>query len=78
MSEHEEVTEFLRAANPNRWPNTADELRAVESVLADVYEPEGVRIWLRAKQVRFGGRTALEMIGAGHGDQVLAAAKSLT
>jgi hypothetical protein len=46
-------------------------------VLADVYKPEGVRIWLTTKHRQFGGLTVDEMIAAGRKEEVLAAAESL-
>ena len=47
-------------------------------VLAEVYKPEGVHIWMTAKHQQFGGLTVDEMIAAGRKEEVLAAAEGLT
>lgn len=51
-----------------------EELR---SMLAEVYRPEGVRIWLSAPHKQFGGLTVDEMLDADREDEVLAAAERL-
>lgn len=51
-----------------------DELRRL---LAEVYRPEGVDIWLTAKHEQFGGLTVDEMMDADREDEVLAAAERL-
>lgn len=59
-----------------------DELRHqatshIETLLAEVYEPEGVRIWMTSPHRRFGGKTATEMITEGRASEVLAAVNIL-
>jgi hypothetical protein len=49
----------------------------ITAVLDEVYEPEGVRIWLHSHQPRFGLQRAVDLIAAGRGDEVLLAAQSL-
>lgn len=46
-------------------------------MLAEVYKPEGVDIWLNAKQERFGGRSALDCLADGDLTQPLQAAEQL-
>jgi hypothetical protein len=51
-----------------------DELR---DLLAEVYLPEGVEVWLTAKHRQFGGLTVDEMMDTDREDEVLAAAERL-
>lgn len=56
--------------------------RAVQYVelwrmLTEVYKPEGVEAWLNAKQVRFGGRSALDCLADGDLTLPLQAAEQL-
>lgn len=52
------------------WP----ELRAM---LAEVYLPEGVDLWLSCSHKQFGGMTVEQMFEAGRADEVLAVAERL-
>jgi hypothetical protein len=49
----------------------------LREMLAEVYTPEGVAIWLSAKHKQFGGLTVDEMLDADREDEVLAAAEVL-
>jgi hypothetical protein len=49
----------------------------IESLLAEVYEPEGVQIWMTAPHRWFKGKTATEMIAEGRSSEVLAAVNIL-
>jgi hypothetical protein len=62
--------------------NADDELRDqatshIESLLSEVYEPEGVRIWMTSPHQWFKGKSAIEMIAAGRSNEVLAAVNIL-
>lgn len=46
-------------------------------LLADVYNPDGVRIWLDSCHKEFSGLTVAEMEAAGRMDEVLAAVERL-
>lgn len=47
----------------------------VESLLSELYEPEGVQIWMTSPQRWFGGRRAVDLIAEGRAEEVLAAIK---
>lgn len=47
------------------------ELKYVIEGLADVFEDEGIEIWLHSRQRRFEGRTPLELLQEGRFDDVL-------
>ena len=49
----------------------------IETLLAEVYEPEGVAIWMSAPHTWFKGKTAVEMIAEGRSTEVLAAVNIL-
>lgn len=49
----------------------------IRAELATVYHPEGVDIWMAARQERFGGRTALECIEQGDAEMVSQAVDQL-
>ena len=49
-----------------------DILTQIKTALAEVYTPEGCRIWMGAKQQQWGGLTVDEMLERGRGDEVLA------
>jgi len=62
--------------------STDDELRDqarshIESILSEVYEPEGVTIWMTSPHRWFGGKSATDMINEGRATEVLAAANRL-
>jgi hypothetical protein len=48
-----------------------EQIAEVRAKCAEVYTPEGVDIWMSARQRYFYGRTALEMIEAGEADVVM-------
>jgi hypothetical protein len=50
---------------------SASEVAEVRAKCAEVYTPEGVDIWMSARQHYFYGRTPLELIEAGETDVVL-------
>lgn len=59
-----------------------DELRDqarshIETVLSEVYEPEGVQVWMTSPHRWFGGRKAVDLIDEGRSGEVLAAANRL-
>lgn len=59
-----------------------DELRDqatshIETLLAEVYEPEGVRIWMTSPHRWFKDKSAVEMIADGRVKEVLAAVNIL-
>lgn len=43
----------------------------------DVYQPEGVEIWLRARNRDFGGQRPIDLLAAGEYERVLAAVERL-
>jgi hypothetical protein len=45
--------------------------------LRDVYQPEGVEIWLHARNREFGGQPPLDLLVAGEYERVLAAVERL-
>lgn len=47
----------------------------IESLLSELYEPEGVPIWMTSPQRWFGGRRAVDLIAEGRAEEVLAAIK---
>lgn len=49
----------------------------LREMLAEVYRPEGVAIWLTARHSQFGGLTVDEMMDADREDEVLAAVERL-
>lgn len=49
------------------------ELKYVIEGLSDVFEDEGIEIWLHSRQRGLGGRTPLELLQEGRFDQVLEA-----
>lgn len=49
------------------------ELQYIIDNLSDVYEPEGVEIWLHAPQKRLGGRKAVDLLREGEFEIVLEA-----
>ena len=44
----------------------------IESLLSQLYEPEGVQIWMTSPHRRLGGRRAVDLIAEGHATEVLA------
>lgn len=52
-------------------------LDQVEALLAEVYLPEGVQIWLHSQHRWFGMERAVDLIEDGRGAEVLAAAECL-
>lgn len=56
---------------------SADIRAQVEALLAEVYLPEGVQIWLHAKHRWSGMERAVDLIDGGRGAEVLAAAERL-
>lgn len=44
----------------------------IETLLSEVYEPEGVRIWMTSPHRRFDGRPAVDLIAEGRANEVLA------
>lgn len=52
------------------WPPGEAE-RHVRGMLSEVYESEGVDIWMSAHHRRFGGRSAQELLDAGDHEPVL-------
>lgn len=62
--------------------STDDEIRDqaashIEALLAELYEPEGVRIWMTSPHKWFKGKSAVEMITDGRTDEVVAAVNIL-
>jgi len=62
--------------------STDDELRDqarshIESILREVYEPEGVAIWMTSPHRWLGGARAVDLIAEGRAVEVLAAANRL-
>ncbi len=53
------------------------ELRYIVGQLSDVYEDEGIDIWLHAPQRRFGGRRPLDLLREGEFERVLEAIEML-
>lgn len=49
----------------------------IETLLSEVYEPEGVRIWMTSPHKWFKGKSAVDMIAEGRADEVLAAVNVL-
>lgn len=49
----------------------------VRALLSEVYEPEGVDIWLSSPHQWLGGERANDLIDRGEGERVLAAASRL-
>lgn len=49
-------------------------LARARGLAGQVYYPEGVKIWLTAKNRNLGGHSPIEMILDGHGDLVVAEA----
>lgn len=49
----------------------------IESLLSELYEPEGVQIWITSPHRWFGGRRAVELIAEGRAEEVLAAVNRL-
>lgn len=47
----------------------------VRRLLGEVYTPDGVETWLRSRNTSFRGRSAREMLDAGHSEVVLARAQ---
>jgi hypothetical protein len=47
------------------------DLQRVRELCAEVYTPEGVEIWMAARNQRFHGRTPMELIEAGDTGDVL-------
>jgi antitoxin Xre/MbcA/ParS-like protein len=45
--------------------------------LRDVYQPEGVEIWLHGRNRDLGGRRPLDLLGEGHFEAVLSAVERL-
>lgn len=58
------------ARTPSDWAT-------LRELLAEVYLPEGVDIWLTATHKQFGGLTVSEMAGSGRMAEVLAVAEAL-
>lgn len=59
-----------------------DELRDrarshIESLLSELYWPEGVQIWMKAEQRQLGGRRAVDLITEGRSNEVLAVVNRL-
>lgn len=57
--------------------DSADMERRVRELLADVYTPEGVEIWLNAPNRSLGGFRAVDLLADGDGADVLAVAERL-
>ncbi|WP_082683929.1 MULTISPECIES: MbcA/ParS/Xre antitoxin family protein [unclassified Mycobacterium] len=49
----------------------------IESLLCELYEPEGVQIWMTSPHRWFGGRRAVDLIAEGRAEEVLAAINRL-
>lgn len=49
----------------------------ISAGLAEVYLPEGVKIWLASRNRNLGGRSAQELIDSGRGEEVLAEVERL-
>jgi hypothetical protein len=49
----------------------------IESLLSELYEPEGVQIWMTSPHRWFGGRRAVDLTAEGRAEEVLAAANRL-
>lgn len=61
---------------------TDDEIRDqatshIETILSEVYEPEGVQIWMTSPHRWLDGRRAIDLIAEGRASEVLAAAEYL-
>lgn len=54
------------------------QLEQVLDGLAEVYHPEGILIWLRAPNLQFAGRSALQLLDDGDGERVLEVIGQLT
>ena len=55
-----------------------DEARSyIETLLSEVYEPEGVRIWMKSPHRWFMNKTPLELISEGRSTDVIAAVNIL-
>lgn len=52
-------------------------IRHIESLLRNLYEPEGVQIWMTSPHRWFGGRRAVDLIAEGRAEEVIAAVKRL-
>lgn len=52
-------------------------IRHIESLLSELYEPEGVQIWMKSPHRWFGGRRAVDLISEGRAEEVIAAVKRL-
>lgn len=53
------------------------ELKYVIEQLSDVYDDEGIEIWLHARQRRFGGERPLDLLRAGNFESVLSVIEGL-
>jgi hypothetical protein len=49
----------------------------IETLLSEVYEPEGVHIWMTSPHRWFKGKSAEQMIAEGRSNEVLAAVNIL-
>lgn len=49
----------------------------IEALLSELYEPEGVHIWMTSPHRWFAGRTAIDLISEGRSNEVLAAVHRL-
>ncbi|BCI54983.1 hypothetical protein NIIDNTM18_42610 [Mycolicibacterium litorale] len=49
----------------------------IRELLSEVYEPEGVDIWLTSPHRWLGGERGMDLIRDGRGDEVLAVAERL-
>ena len=49
----------------------------IEALLAEVYEPEGVQVWLDSRNRWLGMKRPVDLIEEGRGEDVLAAAERL-
>jgi hypothetical protein len=49
----------------------------IETLLAEIYEPDGVYIWMTSPHRWFSGKSAVEMIAEGRASEVLAAVNRL-
>lgn len=56
---------------------TARGYAILRDLLASVYDPAGVEVWLTSQHEQFGGLTVDEMLDADREDEVLAAAERL-
>ena len=50
----------------------------IESLLSELYEPEGVQIWMSNPHRRFENRSALDLIAEGRASEVLGEVHRLT